>query len=1349
MAEHIDLGSREMSDDDSSDEKISITSTAASEQRETYPLEGIWAERNNDGVMEYLVKWEGYPEEENTWETHESFQDEEDKTFQDWEEQKMRVSRGYIKPFDVDAWEERLLQWQEATQKRKMRRRNKRIRMGLLVSPLELEPDADDDEEDAEDTTVAKESELDRPTKRRRRLEPHDRSSSGEFSTSTDSGKDTRSSETPKKAVSPAGTNRIWDSRQQSALINGLERFEGPRWEDILSTHQTVLTGFTAADLEDQARVVKIQFQESGRQIPPFLQSVPDKPTQKRVEKKPKTQHKTESLKKTYQHDTDMPADSLVEDLKRKSHTTSVKARNKNVTATKAPATNQQVPMKPTIHQTQRSDKVKSVQPAKPTAADIAGQTTNQGAGASKVSARPLLTAQSRPVPLKPHPRAPTGGVGRGPRKLTLTKITSSSTSEIPVVFGNVLSNWDKGITLNANSSLSLKSKTINKDGPAKVYDKHTIRRRMVKKGRTEPMPDLSSLHFINPKDGTEVKDAATRPKTSLTKTPYQMIQEIRLNESPRAEPAPNDTSWMDKMDDEITAEPASMTSELDQSFQAPQAVMKPTQDANRRAKIPLSTYIQRTQDAPSLPPPPMSTPSPAPPAPPALSPPADSGLSPASSPKNPSQRPRALEIRPIQQPPNRLFEYPRSAPTANDSFGRTLQPNIPSINPHPPRGSQQPSNPRGLEQIIADMGQNEEYLEQIHLNDPSDVFGDICIGPESTPVKVRFRGLDRPTKQTMINALPAKFTPMYLSKLCTAADYEAHFPMDSTNFLGSGFVVPSDTLAMTVVGKLAEILKLHVSGALCHLNRISMLVYPTFSEDWDFLDRNLPPVPKVALRVVLRTPLQNNIEELTGSNARRQKIKKRVRKKGQEVNIGGEQGINAAMRILYEIEYSRLIQQAPPRISSECAKFLLLFPKEAKDEHHLVLQFLSANNAQEIYTYDPDRNDATWNYFRMNVEAGVIIAHSSFWHYHLIPNLTRCLRNSINVWSLSLRKDKNMIHPHLTRLFPHGCMLLLTDSLLLLQPLEAIRVLAWFRLRVLTDKPAGTWKIVTRPGLRNFCLNCSMERTDDEEGQRFVEIYQELVLMLDPEELYDFEEDMPKEEAPVHCMPKIKSFNTKVGRRVDFNRNLDHSAIAKNDEVLFEYFAGWGSCNIDKYRRFHVVTGFDDGSAFGGRVRREQWVEKYSHLEIFTGPSFCTKNNLPSQDALNTLAAKKHRQIIADYDHRESELDDMMRRDELEAQEIEKESNRNWQKMCEMNPKLKAGYEKLERERSPDDEKREEPDSEWDEWSRDNSDPKDEEDRMDRVQVSEVRQEDEGILTPSESSGVSDSEMSTTDDDD
>ena len=136
-------GSPESSDNDT----VSINSTVPSEPREEYPLEGVLAERMNGGIKEFLVKWEGYPDERCTWETESNFQD--DGTLHLWQARKMRIARGLDKPYDVDALEARVEAWIAATESRKARRRKKRRRLGLSTTSKDTSEGSSDEPERA------------------------------------------------------------------------------------------------------------------------------------------------------------------------------------------------------------------------------------------------------------------------------------------------------------------------------------------------------------------------------------------------------------------------------------------------------------------------------------------------------------------------------------------------------------------------------------------------------------------------------------------------------------------------------------------------------------------------------------------------------------------------------------------------------------------------------------------------------------------------------------------------------------------------------------------------------------------------------------------------------------------------------------------------------------------------------------------------------------------------------------------------------------------------------------------------------------------------------------------------
>jgi len=134
------------------DDSVSVSSTVPSEPRSEYPLEAVLAEREVNGTKKYLVKWEGYPDERCTWETESNFQD--DRTLREWSLQKLRTRKGTDKPYDVSALETRVEKWIAQTEARKVRRRAKRLRLGLPVASEDPEePEYTEPQDDDEDSS--------------------------------------------------------------------------------------------------------------------------------------------------------------------------------------------------------------------------------------------------------------------------------------------------------------------------------------------------------------------------------------------------------------------------------------------------------------------------------------------------------------------------------------------------------------------------------------------------------------------------------------------------------------------------------------------------------------------------------------------------------------------------------------------------------------------------------------------------------------------------------------------------------------------------------------------------------------------------------------------------------------------------------------------------------------------------------------------------------------------------------------------------------------------------------------------------------------------------------------------
>ena len=177
-----------------------------------------------------------------------------------------------------------------------------------------------------------------------------------------------------------------------------------------------------------------------------------------------------------------------------------------------------------------------------------------------------------------------------------------------------------------------------------------------------------------------------------------------------------------------------------------------------------------------------------------------------------------------------------------------------------------------------------------------------------------------------------------------------------------------------------------------------------------------------------------------------------------------------------------------------------------------------------------------------------------------------------------------------LTRLFPHGAGILITDSLVLNYPQVVTRILIWFRFNILISKPYGTWRIVMRPRPRSWLLDMVEERPKSE-ARLFLEIYEQIWHIL-PLDLMDEDDDYetPLEDAPIQCSIGMDAHDQGVGLG---DKKHDTDLIAKNDNRLVEWFAGWSRTKVEYHRKFHIVHGHGDE----GKDVRKEWGKRWSHI--------------------------------------------------------------------------------------------------------------------------------------------------------
>lgn len=260
-------------------------------------------------------------------------------------------------------------------------------------------------------------------------------------------------------------------------------------------------------------------------------------------------------------------------------------------------------------------------------------------------------------------------------------------------------------------------------------------------------------------------------------------------------------------------------------------------------------------------------------------------------------------------------------------------------------------------------------------------------------------------------------------------------------------------------------------------------------------------------------------------------------------------------------------------------------------------------------------------------------------------------------VWRVSLEPmDEHARHPHLIRLFPHGAIILLTNSLILYHPHDVLRIIMWFRLAILAGtnrKTPGTWKLAVRYRVRSWLLDILDLYEDTREDvfgcgkQVFADIYANITWLLECEYLLksgnyalsdrmaslNDDDETPHEDSPLvgpaslHIMRDRKEWSVTNGKPT-----INHTNINLNDDILATWFAEWAVLACESFRRFHIVLGV--GSEAGNTDEcngvATEYGKKWGHVEVFAPEAFHRRHGVPSQaelDALETERLRRNRE--------------------------------------------------------------------------------------------------------------------------
>lgn len=231
--------------------------------------------------------------------------------------------------------------------------------------------------------------------------------------------------------------------------------------------------------------------------------------------------------------------------------------------------------------------------------------------------------------------------------------------------------------------------------------------------------------------------------------------------------------------------------------------------------------------------------------------------------------------------------------------------------------------------------------------------------------------------------------------------------------------------------------------------------------------------------------------------------------------------------------------------------------------------------------------------------------------------------------------------HPHLVRLFPHGGVLLLTESLVLYQPRETLRMLMWFRRVHVLGKAPGTWKLAVRPRVREWLLDLMDACSDSGKDvfgfgiQIFADIFTEIYWLLqtpDPGDnglmCYEWDRETPTDEAPIVSSSSLRVLQARKEWKGDgANRVPDDDNIRENDDLLVRWFAEWAIVNLHNFRKYNVILGYAKDHPFT-KIAIAEYEKAWGHIEVMTSEDAFTRHKVTAQSKLDDMEAERRRKL-------------------------------------------------------------------------------------------------------------------------
>ncbi|PYH49932.1 putative Chromo domain protein Chp1p [Aspergillus saccharolyticus JOP 1030-1] len=306
-----------------------------------------------------------------------------------------------------------------------------------------------------------------------------------------------------------------------------------------------------------------------------------------------------------------------------------------------------------------------------------------------------------------------------------------------------------------------------------------------------------------------------------------------------------------------------------------------------------------------------------------------------------------------------------------------------------------------------------------------------------------------------------------------------------------------------------------------------------------------------------------------------------------------GQVDLKAIFKTQFGVNFETLVKVNAGSKTQLAKALYLMFPEDPEyaKEFQLLAEFLKKYNPV-VYS---SQYEGDWEKFARTVSAGVVFFHESFTSFHTLPFFKALiLKSSVGFWSVSLLKPLQFAdHPsHFQRIFPHGCVILMTEDFMLREPHATAILLVWMSDWVKRKVP-GNWKMMFRPDVLNWVLQQHDSTSSQKVKESWLTMYR-LILQLCTPSAFDTPPGRLLSgstgeyfESNAISPPELPGYGSRTEQE---HPDLPAGATREllDADHMIEFFAGWGLVNCHLYRRFVVVT----------CQRLPKWAE-WNHIEV------------------------------------------------------------------------------------------------------------------------------------------------------